>query len=102
MGLGSTNTQRRTTTTKRWTLFALIVVKQSMRSVIARSLEIKLKLTRAWLSTVRRRTVAADFATMALAVEAVEDTALVAEAVVVVDIIGRVSPNRRRERVLVQ
>ena len=59
MGLGSTNTQRRTTTTKRWTLFALIVVKQSMRSVIARSLEIKLKLTRAWLSTVRRRTVAA-------------------------------------------
>jgi len=43
-----------------------------------------------------------DFATKALEAEAVGDTALVAEAVVVVDIIGRVSPNRRRERVLVQ
>jgi hypothetical protein len=73
-----------------------------MRSVIAKSLEIKLELIRVWHSTVRRRTVAATFATMALVVEAVEDLALVAEAVVVVDTIGRVSPSRRRERVLVR
>ena len=55
----------------------------------------------------RRRTVAATFATMALLVEAVEDLALVAETeaeaeAVVVDTIGRVSPSRRRERVLVR